>query len=70
MSFKLITAPVTLHESIMDDPLGYKTGSGITLVYSNRAFNKDSANEDALAVIPINESTLVLACLPVNRPQE
>ena len=61
MSFKLITAPVTLHESIMDDPLGYKTGSGITLVYSNRAFNKDSANEDALAVIPINESTLVLA---------
>ena len=30
-------------------------------MYSCRAFNKDSANEDALAVIPVNDSTLVLA---------
>lgn len=61
MTFKLITSPVTLYESIMTRPVGYKTSSGITHVYSNRAFNKDSANEDALAVIPVNESTLVLA---------
>ena len=61
MEFKLITSPATLYEGFMDDPLGYKTKPGIILMYSNRALNKDTANEDALAIIPINESTLVLA---------
>jgi PPM family protein phosphatase len=61
MTFKSITSPVALYESVMDEPAGYTMESGITLMYSTRAFNKESANEDALAVIPINESTLVLA---------
>lgn len=56
-----ITSPVTLYECVMDEVAGYETKSGITLVYSNRALNKDTANEDALAIIPVNESTLVLA---------
>jgi PPM family protein phosphatase len=42
------------------EPLNISINHGEVVCYSNRSPNKESANEDALAVIPVNGNTTVL----------
>jgi PPM family protein phosphatase len=61
MTINSITSPVTLYESVMEEPVGYSTNSGVVIAFSTRAINKETVNEDTLAIVPINNSTLVMA---------
>jgi len=61
MSDGMITLPVTYFDSSLDEPQYFSLQAGIATAFTARAPGKETANEDALAIIPVNQSSLVLA---------
>ena len=60
MSGEIITTPITYFNSSLDGPEFYSMHSGFAAIFSARAPGKETANEDSLALIPVNQSSLVL----------
>lgn len=48
------------NEDTMDGPQGYETGAGRMAIYTRSSPDKDSPNEDKLAVIPFGDNSLIL----------
>ena len=60
MSGTTITTPLTFFNSSLDDPELFSMHAGIAVVFSARAPGKETANEDALALIPVNQTSQVM----------
>jgi len=60
MTGEIITTPVTFFEGCMDQPEYFNLHAGFAAAFTARAPGKKTANEDALAIIPVNQSSLVL----------
>ena len=60
MANGLLKVPVTCFNAMMDQPEFYEMESGSAAYYSSRAINKNTANEDALGIIPVNDKSVVL----------
>ena len=60
MTGEIITTPVTFFEGCMDQPEYFNLHAGFAAAFTARAPGKETANEDALAIIPVNQSSLVL----------
>lgn len=52
---------LTCFDAVMDEPLDFPPVSAQVVYFSTPASDKETANEDALAVIPVNDEILVLA---------
>ena len=60
MTDQIITLPLTCFDSEYTKPKHIPLDMGDVVVFSSRSPAKTTVNEDALAVIPVNDSTLVL----------
>lgn len=60
MPGEIITTPIAYFNSSLDDSEFFSMHSGFAAVFSARAPGKETANEDSLALIPVNQSSLVL----------
>lgn len=56
-----LSHPLVCFDRDFTEPDRYKLATGIVTVFSSRAPGKETANEDSLAVIPVNDKAIVLA---------
>lgn len=61
MTAAFVKAPLTCFDNAMEQPELYETAVGNAVYYSSRAPNKNTENEDALAIIPVSDNAVVLA---------
>jgi len=57
---EIITTPITYSDTVMDVPELFSMYSGIAAVFSTRSPGKETANEDSLALVPVNQTSQIL----------
>lgn len=60
MVVEITKSSITCFNTVMETPLFYDLQFARAVYFSSRAVNKDTANEDALAVIPVGNNSVVL----------
>jgi serine/threonine protein phosphatase PrpC len=56
-----VTSPFAYFDTSLELPEYFPLNTGVAAVFSTRAPGKQTANEDALALVPVSDSSLVLA---------